>query len=162
MAHLLTVRDETTREVRASGRSTEKFVDLEAINRHLGEEERTAKEFLWLDRNRGLIAKRSFDTALPALVKAGEYRICGKYLDARAAMVKRHRLYRYLRQMPEFKEYAEEQFVRQAATIVALLVLNENKPAATALAKLALKHRNTPAMRQHVNKALEGKVPPSP
>jgi hypothetical protein len=164
-AQLVATRDATDRKLRMRGGGltggTQGFLDIEAINRHLGETEHTAKTFLWLDRNRPLIAERTFEMAMPALVKAREYKICGKYmLDGRALMAKRHRLYRNIRQLPGWKSYAEAQFERDAATIIAVLTINRAPQyQVNALAALALRHLKTPTMKRTLDRALAGKVP---
>ncbi|MCI0747849.1 MAG: hypothetical protein L0Y58_20775 [Verrucomicrobia subdivision 3 bacterium] len=158
LAHLTAIRDGLDKAIRGRAGGTDHFIDFEAINRHVGEEKRTAQTFLWIDRHRPMIAPRVFEFALPALIKTRQFTICSKHLDVRTAMRKAFRKWRALQQTP-WKAHADAAFARDVATAVALFVINGRTREANELTRMALKQRNTPSINRTLESALAGKLP---
>ncbi|MEX2169843.1 MAG: hypothetical protein WD851_11075 [Pirellulales bacterium] len=154
---------EGTEELRLS------FREVRSINKLLDHEAQTAALFEELDKNKSDVAREVYDIAQPALVKAEKYALCGKYLVPNEAYERTVTLLELNReQAEELKspldrrdrlDYAERTFIEDAATLVGLLVLNEQKPKAVEIADDARgksKHLESNAI---LDAALEGRLP---
>lgn len=146
------------------------FNESAAINKALGDDARTVALFLWLDANRAPLAKVAYDLAEGALIAAGEYAVCGRYLDdtafprllstrqksmteaTAAGRLPPDELHRY-------NEFVERVFALRTATLVALLVRNNRKAEAQQIVLSAEKVRGDAAFRQQLANALKGEVP---
>jgi TPP-dependent pyruvate/acetoin dehydrogenase alpha subunit len=138
----------------------------------LKEEERTKDLFLWLDSTSPETARQVFDSAEPALIQAKEYRLCGKYLDPDRAFKRLAELYRETQRMAndpagrmqeyakELEEHSNKSFANGAATLVALLVINDRQADAERIAAEALRESDGPALKEALSKALKGEIPP--
>jgi hypothetical protein len=146
------------------------FADFVAINRTLGEDSRTAEAFVLLDKEDPEMARQVFGRARPALIKAKEYSLCGKYLKPKEDLSRALELYRMNKDSakderfgPEFKRFAEESFTNETTTIIALLVVNGREEEAKDVASAAKSERDDSAFHAAVERALQGVVPePSP
>src|SRR5258706_3854594 len=74
-------RDVAAARVRTDRVVFEPFHDASAINSLLGEDERTAELFVWLDANRPEVATSTYSIAHPALLSTRNYGLYGKYID---------------------------------------------------------------------------------
>jgi hypothetical protein len=160
-------RDGAADGVRAGKDASSGFHDFAAINQILEEDEKTRELFVWLDANRPPVATKVFGVAEPALVKAREYRICGKYLDPEPSFRRLVRLYEETKKMSEGSDYsremgefAEKSFTNGVSTLVALLVVNQRKAEADRIADEARKAWNDAGFRRQLDRALTGEVPP--
>jgi len=167
LAKLKNIRDEDASIIRSGKGSREAFHDFESINQTLKEDGKTKDLFVWLDSNNRTMAKEVFDLAQPALVKAKEYQICGSYIDPDSSfqqIVKTYRMNKRIAQDPKFgrriEEFGEKTFANSAATLVALLVLNERKEDANRIAAEAVKEFDDPQFKRQLDKATNGIVPP--
>jgi hypothetical protein len=168
LTKLKAVRDEAGKAVREGRNPRNAFHDFAAINQVLKEQSRTKDLFLWLDTNRPNQARQDFDTAEPALVEAKEYRLCGKYLDPDRSFQRIVDLYRETSKIrPGFEQYAVDlreqaakSFSNEAATLVALLALNDLTADAERISAEAIKVWDDPAFRAQLEKARNGEVPP--
>src|SRR3989442_390480 len=77
---LKSIRDEAATNIRAGNASFDAFHDFTSINNCLKEDHKTKELFIWLDANNPSFAKEAYDLAQPALIKAKEYAVCGKYI----------------------------------------------------------------------------------
>ena len=78
------IRDAVELKIRDKNRVRVKlqdFSDFKALNCALQEQHLTAKLFLWVDKVDAEDAQRIYLDAEEALVKQGEYGVCGKYVD---------------------------------------------------------------------------------
>ncbi|MGV3723682.1 MAG: hypothetical protein ACO1SX_22520 [Actinomycetota bacterium] len=159
-------RDACADRVRSGEGDRLVFNDFKAINRTLGEDGLTREMFVWLDIHLPIRAAEVMDLALPALLKAQEYSLCGRYL---APEVTLQGLRRVLRARTEFAQDREvpptfeasslRNFATDAATLVALLVINERKIEVERIAAQALLDYDTPEFRDLLEKAKGGEVP---
>ncbi|MEI2722678.1 MAG: hypothetical protein V9H26_03780 [Verrucomicrobiota bacterium] len=165
---LRSTRDETSKTFREGKASRDLFHDFESINDRLGETAKTKELFLWLDTHNPNAAKLVFDIAEPALVKAKEYRLCGKYLDPNGSFRRMRDSYRYDKQRisknPKIgkdmlREYAENSFSHKTTTLVALLTVNGRKDEAALIAAEAASEWDDPMFKTRLEKAKNGEVP---
>ncbi|HTS02250.1 MAG TPA: hypothetical protein VMN04_06980 [Thermoanaerobaculia bacterium] len=164
-------RDEAAAKVRESMDSRHSFHDFASISSVLCEEAQTAELFLWLDANEPATASAVYDLAQPALVEAGNYRICGKYLDPDRSLERMLRFYRENREAaggpesdPEIRrlttDFHEKSLSNGVGTLVALLVVNGRAADARRVVDEAVKVRDDPAFRKILDGALRGEMPP--
>jgi len=160
-------RDEAAAKVRESKDSRHSFHDFTSINRVLAEDAKTVELFLWLDANNSATAAVVYDLAQPSLVRAREYRVCGKYLDPDRSLERMVCHYTEIKQIkddPESRkhmsDFADESLSNGVGTLVALLVVNGRTAEANRVVGGAMKARDDPAFRAQLEKALGGEVPP--
>jgi hypothetical protein len=166
LAKLKEIRDEAKKSVKHGENVRESFGDLAAINKTLEEESHTKDTFAWLDTHNREAAKKVFDLAQPALIKAKAYQMCGKYLDPKKSFPRMVQLFRENNRRAqdpkfgtEFKTFAEKSFTNECTTLVALLVVNERGSEAQEIATAALKEWSEPLFHAALEKALKGRVP---
>jgi hypothetical protein len=146
------------------------FHEFAAINRALGDEPGTVALFLWLDANRPPLAKAAYEAAETSLIAAKAYAVCGKYLDntafsrllsAREKSMKEAATPGRLRpdQLNQYREFVERVFAAKAATLVALLTLNDRVGEAQRIALKAQAVRDDAEFREQLAKALQGEIP---
>ncbi len=163
------VRAEDAEMVRAN--SLEKagfhiFNEIAAINKYLGEDENTTQLFQWLDTHLPEEAKRDYRLAERALVKSKQYELIGKYIDAKSELAELQRNFHEqlkLASEPELgdrlRQLAQKAFAKDAATLVALLVINGRKEEAADIAKKAGPEWMSLEFQALLQKALRGEVP---
>jgi hypothetical protein len=166
MEKLRAIRDEAGKAVREGTNNRHAFNDFAAINRELNEEARTKELFVWLDANQPGLAKNVYGIAQPALVKAKEYRLCGKYVEADRSFREILRSYRDTRDLDtdadyreRLREFAETAFMNETATLVALLTINDQPEDADRIAAQALKEFDNPGFRAQLKRARQGEAP---
>jgi hypothetical protein len=176
LEELKRVRDECAARMRGGEGDRWVFNDFRAINQHLGEEHQTRELFVWLDANLPDRAREVYHFAQPALLEAREYRLCGRYLDPDASLQRLRQLFQSrheLRQDPRFdqvlaknpgfdqrfEERSQRNFTTDAATLVALLVINDRKADAERIAAQALGDHDTSEFRELLEQAMRGEVP---
>ena len=166
LAKLQSIRDEAARNVREGNGSRDAFHDFASINKTLGDDGKTKDLFVWLDSNKPTSATAVFDLAQPALIKAKEYRLCGRYIEPDTSfqrILHAYREHNRIARDPKFgerlREFGEKQFSNDTATLVALLVLNERKADADRIAGEAVKERDDPKFKEQLEKAKHGNVP---
>jgi hypothetical protein len=159
-------RDEAESNVRKQTSIRDNFHDFESINKELSEESKTIALFVWLDSNQPNSAKQVFDLAEPALVISNEYRLCGKYIDADASFKTALESYRTTSKIAQEKlgkrvqDFADNSFKNETTTLIALLVVNNQKAEAQRIADKIFKESNLPEFKDEIQKALNGEVPP--
>lgn len=154
------VRNETGRD------AYEAFMDFDAINETLNEDEKTKELFVWLDTNKPDTAKDLFNLAEPALIKLKEYKLCGKYTDAEvqyAAALKSFHMTSEIAKDPKhgkrLQDFADRKLKNEISTLIAVLVLNDRKVEATGIQDKLLKEVGLPEFKNEVEKALSGGLP---
>jgi hypothetical protein len=160
------VRDETGTRIREGKGNREDFHDFSSINEVLGDEHTTAELFVWLDQNNSGLAKLSYDVAQRALIQTGQYQLCGKYIDSKASVRMILHIYRQHQRMvkdgqfgPDLEDFANRSLANSAATLVALLVLNNRAEEADQVAAAVLKERSDASLKQQLDAASKGVVP---
>jgi hypothetical protein len=142
------------------------FAEFVAINRTLGEEDRTVGAFVELDKRGQDQAAQVYRRARPALIKAKEYALCGKYLKPKEDLSLALEARRAEKDMAkenglgaEFDRVSEQEFTNETATLIALLVVNGRGEEAKDIANAARDEWDDPAFSAAVEKALKGAVP---
>ncbi|BBO33556.1 hypothetical protein [Lacipirellula parvula] len=110
----------------------EDFQEFTSINRELGDEEQTVDAFRAIDATDTDAAQRVFALAEPALIRAKDYELCGKYIDADESLeqiLNSYKMAEKLAKNPKigdsYIKYANKKFLNDSATLVALLVVND-------------------------------------
>ena len=148
-------------------KTNELFYDFAAINRELEEEARTTELFVELDKDYPEKAEKVFSTALPALLKAKDYKLCGKYLSPKTSIEQYTRMFHDHEKMakdPRFansdlRDFGHKKFTNDVTILVALLVVNERQPEAGEVADRAKKEWADVEFQAAVDKALTGEMP---
>lgn len=141
------------------------FSQFAVINRTLKENDKTVEEFIWLDSHNPALAKSAFPFADSDLIKAKEYKVYGRYIDpdrSYAQMLQTFKVTSRLRQsspIPQAREFPQKRFANHAATLVALLAVNDRKADADRIATEAAKEWNDPAFSAELEAARNGIVP---
>jgi hypothetical protein len=158
------VRDEAGQQAKKESDGVQSFQDFAAINRVLGDEKKTVKLFKELDGVATEKAQKMFRFAEPALIKAEEYALCGRYLDPPKQIEGIVRMYRLGQEFdakhPERRsDFTTKNFTNDSTTLVALLVVNDRKDEAEEAAKTFRKERDDAEYRAALDDALKGNVP---
>jgi hypothetical protein len=163
---LKAARDRAAEDVRAGKDVRHSFHDLAAINQTLEENAGTKEVFLWLDSERPRDAEKVFDVAERSLVEAKEFAVCGKYLDPDDSYSRMARIHQENLRLaktdlgPELGDFGDRIFAHDAATLVALLVLNDRRPEAERIAQQALLESEDARLKLALDAALDGQLPP--
>ncbi len=159
-------RDAAADHVRRGDGARGYFNEVVAIDRALGDDAATRELFVWLDANRNEIAAQVYDIAQSSLVRAGDYGLCGKYLQPQKALQAIIDQYRVVTQLAatserpeEMKTFAQKTLANKTGLLVALLVQNHRKDEANAVAAQAVKEWDDAGFRQQLIDALSGQVP---
>lgn len=148
LVKLKEIRDATHQRVKPGGDREIAFTDfhtLTALNRTLKDHANTVAAFKRLDEEAPEEAKRVFDVSRPALIAAAEYKVFAKYITPKESAdgaLRDLEAMRKLAKDPRFavaklSDRAEERFINEAATLVAILIKAERlKDAANAVAAL--------------------------
>jgi hypothetical protein len=162
---LMEIRDEAEKQVTSGANVGDSFNDFEEINRVIGDDKRTVALFKSLDNDNVQAAGEVFDIARPALIKAGEIKLCGKYVDPKdyPRQVEMYRQLMSLAADPQFSkehtDFAKQRFSNDVTTLVALLVLSDRKTEAETVATDAKTVWADKAFAGALDKAMEGHVP---
>jgi hypothetical protein len=141
------------------------FRDFVALNRTLGEESRTAAAFAQLDREKPEIAGRVAMAARPALIRAKQFDLCAKYVDADLwrNLLTAYQLARNSTETSgpgsEMDSFRERRFTNDVSTLVALLVVSGRREDAERVAGDARREKDDAEFVAAIDKALQGNVP---
>jgi hypothetical protein len=161
-------RDEAEKNVRDDKKVRDNFSDFESINEYLKEEAKTVDLFVWIDSNKPDSAKAVFDLARPALVKSKQYTLLGKYIQNPFSLydnaVQDYERNVELAKDPKFgrqvQDFGESKFKNETTTLIALLVVTDQKAVAEKIAEDLKKQPYLPKDNEQIQKALNGEVPP--
>ncbi|MCC9658527.1 hypothetical protein [Rhodopirellula halodulae] len=160
------VRDAARLEALAGKNVHQSFHDMESINAQLGEQTSTMKVFETLDKEKPKAAERVFSLAESSLIRGKAYKLIGKYLSPEKdfdRICEGYRVDKELAANPQFGErhmdYANESFVNDSTTLVALLVVNDRKEEAEKIAASARKLYDDQSFQAALDRALKGVVP---
>jgi hypothetical protein len=171
MDALKKTRDDALKEFRRDpdgGGAFDLFHDFASLNEVLGDESRTVKAFVELDATHQSAAESVFNVAREALIKAKNYKLCGKYVRP-----DRDWLYAALSHQaaeqsdtslcPEAGAIQERLlkrlFTREVATLLALLAINGRNEEAERIAQKARLEWDDPDFRAAIDSALAGVMP---
>lgn len=122
--------------------------------------------FLLLDDQHPLIAKQVIDLARPALISQKNYAMYAKYVDVDQDLERILRLYRLHkrlvndgRQQARLMDFANKKLTNDAATLVAILVIEERLDDALKVLNTAKKERDDPEFHEALEKAIQGEMP---
>lgn len=163
----LQVRDETETAFRADSENLLLFHEVVRMNEHIDSGERTAKLFSEVAANDHAVAQRIYDQAEPVLIEVGDYRACAPFLDpdARSALAVKH--YKKDRQREQTLSFFDIQhlpaarriYIKNVATLTALLVLNDRTSDARGVYSKALLILDDEEFRTTMEAALNGHFP---
>jgi hypothetical protein len=170
MKALEETRDAAAQQVLdGKGDTLRAFQEMRSINRVLGSDDETVATFVQLDKQAPETAKKVYILAQPALVRAKRYSLCGKYLRPEsdyAELVEWLGIRRkYAEQQKSSSErksdqrMAEQTFLQDVGTLIALLVLNKEKPVAEKTAEWARTESKSSNRDTVIDAALEGTFP---
>jgi hypothetical protein len=167
-AALVRTRDDTEAAFAADPENFDLFHDLSSLNRELGDRPRTANIFTAVARRDPETAGRLYHVAEPSLIAAGCYAECGPFLDPVNRVAIAREAYTSMKvwedEEPdgEFQppKHARTFFVRDAATLVALLVLNSRGGEVAKVRTEALAVVDDDEFRAMLDAAASGHLPP--
>lgn len=168
LAKLKSIREDARKSVieQDSKEARQAFHEFKAISQTLNEDSETNALFVRIDKERSPIAQDLFNLALPSLIKAKEYKLCGKYLQPKSDFENSKKVFHAnvrLAKDPKIgdrlKDIAENRFTNDIATLVALLVINDRKPEAVEIAAQAKKEWSNEPFHEALDRAVEGVVP---
>jgi hypothetical protein len=163
---LLKLRDEAEAKVRKGEDLESAFADYAAINRELDDPLKTASTFMQLEKRSPDQARLVSRAAMDALVEARYYELAAKYVVPRRDLAAAADTYRRMVQRPppgstdELASLNERFFATASARIVALLAVAGRTQEANEIAEAALGVSASPQVRDLVDKAKQGQVPP--
>lgn len=160
-------RDKALKQVHEGEDVWPAFQDLTSLNHHLDEDTLTKDTFLLLHQQNPTAARTVFQLAQPALVKAGEYTVCGQYLEPESfyqnILEIRHaelRLSQTPQSSPNTLMFSDKRFTSDVGILVALLVVNDRADEAHKIANQARQEWDNADFHKALDSALTGKVPP--
>jgi hypothetical protein len=163
---LTALRDECEKMLSEGHGGRDEFIDCAAINRVLDQEERTFELFQRLNDEQPELAAAVFDVARPALVRAKAYRLCRRFLNPTQDLAHAQFVYRLNRQLasdPKFgthlRQFAEQTFANEVATLVALLVINGRRDEAQWMVSGARREWPVRKFKQLLQRSLRGEMP---
>ena len=166
MAALKAERDRALADFRrGSTDGFDTFSDFAGINSVLSEEQATVTAFKAVDAENAERAESVFDLAMPALIKAKEYELAGKYVEPAEDWENVLSLYRlnvgFSRDAPRRPgdDYAKKSFTNRTATLLGLLVVTGRAREAMEIAEEARQQLPDADFHAAIDEALRGVVP---
>ena len=166
LEELKRTRDDAAVKVREADEYYYAFNDVLAINDILGESNRTVELFLWLDLHMPERARKVYRLVQVQLVDAGDFQLCGKYIDPTEDFNRIVWFYRAELRMakdPKFgskmRIYATRTFSQSTATLVAILARNDRIAEAKIIVEEALNEWDERRFRLLLQAALSGELP---
>jgi hypothetical protein len=160
-------RDETETAFRYNTSCFDLFQDLASMNDRLGDGIRTTDLFSHVAETDHANAQTLYPVAEPYLIAEGRFHACGRFLDPhtriesaadRYRMTKRFEQTRLQRKIP-IPPIARIHFIRNVATLVGLLVLNNRSEEATTAYNDALNVIDDDEFRTIMDAAMTGHLP---
>jgi hypothetical protein len=165
MEAFIRVRDETE----LNFRNDPIFQDLAALNDRLEDGNRTARLFTEVATNNREAASRVYRVAEPYLIADGQFRACGPFLDSRVRLKLAADSYRIVRELEDSRAAdalpvptsARRHYIRNVATLAALLALNDRNDEARMVYDESLESVDDDEFRATMDEALTGHLPTS-
>lgn len=163
---LVQTRDEAETTFRDDPSNFELFHDLASLNARLGEGVRTADLFVNVAQKDHATAQPLYHLAEDDLVSAGRYHTCGPFLDPRRRLAMAARCYRIATEHKASRPHgipiprvARRHYVKNIATLVALLALNDRGKEAKTAYRAALRVLDDENFRRIMDAAVTGHFP---
>ena len=165
---LLNIRKETAGEINSGKNVRNLFQDYAAINRVLDEPDETVKLFQKLHVKDSNAARNSFLIAKPALIAGKHYELVLHYLDPDRDIAGHIRNYTSGIERAKQREgdsrlrlidFHNQKLTNEAATLIAILALANEREIAERIAKKARAARDDPDYHSVISEALDGKTP---
>lgn len=139
-------------------RGNHPFHDAVAISRELNENDRVVALFQKLDAESPELARRAYHFADDALIEAGEYELCGKYLDAEKTLSQLQRRLELGRRQPRSMSWpvTVQHVQKDAANLVAILARNGRQDEARVFAERSKALLDNPVFHERLDRALRG------
>jgi beta-lactamase regulating signal transducer with metallopeptidase domain len=161
------VRDQTGNVLRRLDKTADVFTlfqEYAAINKTLGEDEKTTQLFIFLDSSDREAAKKIHPVAQPSLIRSGELKLCTKYIEPNEfgvilSNLEHHRKMAAGKPEASILRFGHRKFKNSAAILVALLVVKGDSPSAERIAQQALAAMDDPELKTILEAALRGEVP---
>ena len=142
---LKSIRDALEARVQSGEDIAKEFHDLVAINRYLGDDQRSVESFKAFEKNHPNSAPLVFLYTRNALIKAKEYETYAKYIRGTSDFFEIKEMFergkKSADRMPDqgksLLEYLDESFRHETATLVAVLVNVDRKEEANEIADIA-------------------------
>jgi hypothetical protein len=160
-------RDETEEAFRREPSSFDLFMDLAAMNKGLGENQRTADIFEAVAQEDFAAAKPLYHVAERSLIAEGRYRVCAPYLEPAERVQHAAHCYELMKTWENSRplspipipKNADLHYIRDVGTLVALLVLNGRTVDAMKAYFAALQVVRGENCRQVLGRAMAGHFP---
>jgi hypothetical protein len=142
------------------------FLTAISINNALKEGPKTVELFKWLDTHNQTAAKQVYSVAEKDLIAAGEYAVCGRYLEGDRDYQQILAGVARLKAMPkspatqQILDVANRMFAGKVATLVAVLAINHRNDEAERVASHAAIENNSPEFAALLAEAKNGIIPP--
>ena len=168
MTALLEARDQAESSYLNDGYQFGHFHDLAALNERLDEPQRTVAIFKRVLQENSEVATRVYHIAEPALINQKEFDLCNPFLQPRKRMEVALKGFRNGRRFEtgagrsgeRLPEIAYKLLLKDLATLVALLVLNNRASEAEVVASEAQAALPDYPLMSQLESALAGKLPP--
>ncbi len=168
-ALLVTARDQAEQQALEKTDTEHWFIDAMALNKSLGELPRTVQLFQKLDASHPERAQLVYHLVQEALLAAGQYKLCAKYVNADAVFANLRQSWRQYSDMAaqgnqpikDALPVIRDSFTRESSILVALLVLNDKPKDAARIAAEARRDVPDAAFAAQLDSALAGKLPPA-
>jgi len=173
MKKLKSIREDAIKQLRDTSTDAKSaltaYIVASMIDDGLKEPAKNVDLFKWLDTHNPAAAKQIYALAEADLIQAGEYALCGRYMNADASykqiMDTYDRTMKTVKQIPKdtgqhLKDFADKNFANQVSRLVAVLVINNRTEEANQVADKAAKQINNPEFATLLTEARNGTVPP--
>ncbi|MEX0727022.1 MAG: hypothetical protein WEB58_13220 [Planctomycetaceae bacterium] len=164
---LYATRDESINKVFEESNCFPWFHEMASINRTLNEFDHTAEIFKRVFSSRPECAESLYHVAEPSLIKAGEFALCGQFLDPAKRIEQASESYRLLQDLEKRRSIepfpvppiCRKRFVEEVTTLVTLLVLNNRHEEAQSSCSRALETFDDDEFRLSLDTAMTGHFP---
>lgn len=146
----------------ADSAAESQFDDFASINRASEDQVRTRNVFVTLEATRPELARRLFQTALPALVRHRDYELRGRYLQPRLEFERARKDYESgwdPLTNALARGFREQFYTNRVALLISLLAVNHRAAEATEIAALARATWSEAKFAAAIDSALAGRVP---
>ncbi|MEM9412397.1 MAG: hypothetical protein AAGA30_14885 [Planctomycetota bacterium] len=164
-AKLVEFRDEAKKDILAGKKVFQTFSDFEAINRQLGQSEKTKDVFVELDKSNPKIAKNIFRLAKKSLVEAKMFDLMAKYVQPKdfdmmkMAFQMGRRISDDERFGKQHLDFINKKFANDVETLVALLSRSDRQESADKIAQEAKELWDDAEFHKALARSAKGEVP---
>ena len=163
---LKAIRDDAAKRLRAPDGGAQAvgaaFITVVSIDNGLKENGKNVELFKWLDTHNPAAAKRVYPAEEKDLIEAGEYTLCGRYMDADRSYERILDMYNRTKSMggEQLQQFAVKSFSNESARLVAVLAIDGRADEAARVSGEAVKVMGNPEFAALLAEARNGTVPP--